>query len=372
MHIDSNPSGTPYDFENPESYIPPVEFRSLEATHKQDKEVTKRIIIGSVGRLLLIGAVFGSAAFIVHTENNYLETAEQQDTPAEQSQNCIEVSDELFEERITKDEAIEYYVKTREESTSEEYINYDLLDKTKNKEEISGFLNDYYVEQDVRFHFGELPLSMSTPTQTNSAQAVHKPDQLSLYEYQLAAFTLTDALSKLPPGILDYIRGTDIYVTSSVALSDFEIGGLYSVDNIKGRPFIILNSNDINSIKSNVYHEIGHALHDKMCIDEGKDIEYVRINSGANYTREEDKVNFDYFISEYAATNSSEDVAEMTESLFLRGTVACYEMPQPICDKEELLLKRLGAIDSNILKYIVGKGAMNYQNDSIGYDYFSQ
>jgi hypothetical protein len=358
MNDTNNLAGTPYDFENPRAYIPPIEFRTLDSADEQVQVARRKSTFGSIGRLLVVGAVVGSALFMAnHTEIDKSESDNQQDTPAEQPHNCIEASDELFEERITIDEAVKYYEKTREERTSEKYINYDLLDKSNSTEEISGFLSDYYVEQDIRFHFGELPLSMATPTQTDSAQATHKPNELSLFEYQLAAFSLTDALHNLPPGILDYIRGTDIYVTSSVDLNEFQIGGLYSVDSNTGRPLIVLNANETNSIKATVYHEIGHALHDKMCDDQGQDIEYVEINSDAHYTKNEEEVNFDFFISEYAATNSREDVAEMTQSLFLVGALACYEMPQPICAKEVLLLNRLGEIDQNISKYLVGKGA---------------
>jgi hypothetical protein len=349
MKFEIGPSGTPYDFENPEAYIPPEDFRqSIDLKNSEQEHKYSKLNQGL--RILLVGAVAFTGIEIINNYNPYLE------------KGCVSTSDNLFDEPTSSTDLINKYEDYRDRELKYD-INYDVLADTNNNDELSNFLNNQFKEQKISFHINKLPAIISEDS-TSPFELVSESRDLGFFNTQLSSYALIETLENLPPGIIEELNGVDFYLTPrDMFLDSLHILGTYLRDGEERSIIIYINS---NKIESSIYHEIGHLLQDKLCNGDLEDPEYSRLNDSNEYKINE-KNNSEYFISDYASRSTAEDWAEVSANLFKFGAVACYDMPKPICEKELLILKRLSTVDPNISSYLVGKGASTNRDNMNGF-----
>lgn len=240
-----------------------------------------------------------------------------------------------------------------------------LISQAQTQDEAEGYLNQVFDKWDYHVHIAEVPILSSNDFATRGSDVEHTPELITQNLINISSIHILESLRNIPAGLMELTRGTDVYLTMGMTGESGGYAGLYAKDE-NGNPLIIVGIGPADPSGEIFEHELSHNIFFRLCGDNigYNDVELASFNpADFKYTRTE--VSDDYWVgitaSRYGATNTAEDIAEAFPQLFYLplgriciNNSATEDYDLPICDKQNLLIERIAAVDPTTARYLSG------------------
>lgn len=353
----SNP-GTPSDWTNPETYVPPslrAETEAAEARSRASRwqvlKLTACVSVASYGVMSFVGAV-----------------ADEVDRMAEEA--ALEESDidpNAPYQACPRDDSVTWQDVAKDDGTAglrfalgeDELLEASTRLSAEQTQASAEAIGDQIFERwGIDYHIGDLPDSTELADQALLAGFEHQPADLDDQLAWVSTRNIMYDLSRLPDSLMRELAGTDIILTTG--LGD-DTAGNYTPG---PREALITVDAEADIDSGSVFlHEVSHALHFKICgnSEAYSDIDYQSLNP-EKFIYSDDVYQLTQAIvgmitvSQYGATNVVEDVAESSQRLLdmpIGTYLDCVLGGRPvICQKGELILQRWASVEPEIARYI--------------------
>jgi hypothetical protein len=351
--------GIPYDFDSPETYVPPIEFRQKELIVDQSDNLgsqNRRHV--SFKRRLVKGFALGAII-------NFLPSAQIVDYSAEHNSDggCIESDTDLLLTQYELDAAIDNH--EDQSALSEDEKNYliDLVGDTNNLDEVEDVLSNVFSRWGIKAYVGKLPDDMEDIYQDLS--------DLKQKDVINSSIDLIHSLSKTPDSLMKLGQGMNVYFGHNFYNSKGSLGGLRTAVNMYGEPkeMVLIDIGLPDDTADIFMHEFSHTIHGRMCVTPEQDTEFTDSNTEP-YTKKfqgNEEVQLYGYKTPYGAVNVAEDFATNAQEILLSGAQYCYDTQQRpidevICAKEEIFLGRLNTINPEIPIYYIARAENAYRD----------
>lgn len=239
----------------------------------------------------------------------------------------------------------------------------EMLQQSQTPTEAEDILNKVFNKWDNQVFVGNVPQQKNEEYQTRGNSIEHTPEAITQSLINASSVHILESLTRIPNSLLEITSGTDLYLTMGMVGEGGEYSGLYTTDE-DDKPVIIVGIGPHDPSGKIYEHELSHALFFKLCGDNigYNDAELASLNPpGWQYTRKH--LNFDDWnkavASQYGATNSTEDTAELFPQLFdIQMGELCIMNDaflgnnSPQCNKLDLLLQRIAAKSPEAAAYL--------------------